>query len=161
MNERDELAEWINNEATAARTRISSLPESCQPFWFRSKVGRGDTGRDELPSGTVARIHVEYGSTAEFPTAEKVRGGWQTGVHHYPDEQVVKVMGIYTLKPRTVTTAAELDALPEGSIVRDRSGLALQRSILGWNCINGVRDIRREELERDAFPATVLHEPTP
>ena len=94
-NERDELADWISSEAASARARISSLPESCQPFWFRKYAGSGRAGNDELPIGTVARIHVEYGTTTEFPTAEKVRGGWQTGVHHYPDEQVVKVIGVY------------------------------------------------------------------
>lgn len=47
------------------------------------------------PLGTAARLRVVRGSTTEFPLAQRVRGGWQTGVHHYPDEQVACVLEIY------------------------------------------------------------------
>jgi hypothetical protein len=62
-------------------------------------------------------------------------------------------------KPRLVTTVDEMDALPVGSVVLDPLGLSLHRDIIGWNCSNGTRHVDREELERDAFPATVIHEP--
>lgn len=65
-------------------------------------------------------------------------------------------------KPRQVATADEMEALPVGSVVLDRDGMALQKTEwrfrgTGWNALNGTRDIYREELERDCFPATVLH----
>lgn len=47
------------------------------------------------PLDTAARLRVVRGSTTEFPLAQRVRGGWQTGVHHYPDEQVACVLEIY------------------------------------------------------------------
>ena len=47
------------------------------------------------PLGTAAHLRVVRGSTTEFPLAQRVRGGWQTGVHHYPDEQVACVLEIY------------------------------------------------------------------
>lgn len=49
----------------------------------------------DYPLGTAARLRVVRGSTTEFPLAQRVRGGWQTGVHHYPDEQVACVLEIY------------------------------------------------------------------
>jgi len=66
-------------------------------------------------------------------------------------------------KPRTVSTVEELEALPIGSVVLDRDGMALQNtqfdlSGTGWNAANGTRDIEREVLEADAFPATVVYE---
>lgn len=63
-------------------------------------------------------------------------------------------------KRRTITTAEELDALPIGSVVLDPVGISLHRDIVGWNASNGSRHIDHEEIERDAFPATILHEGT-
>jgi hypothetical protein len=77
-------------------------------------------------------------------------------------------------KPRTVTTAAELDALPVGSVVMEMLGDAggypqpsgpfgipvmpgvFHRFPTGWHVVagHGVRD----DIE---LPATVLHEPEP
>lgn len=64
-------------------------------------------------------------------------------------------------KPRTITTVEELDALPEGSVVLDRNGLSLHKmGPLGmWNASNHTWDVQRDELEADAFPATVLYAP--
>lgn len=61
-------------------------------------------------------------------------------------------------KPRTITTFDELDELPRGSVVLDRDGLSLHLDYAGWNASNGTRGIERETLEREAFPAIVLHE---
>jgi len=63
-----------------------------------------------------------------------------------------------------ITTVDGLDALPVGSVVIDRAGMALQKtnfnfSGTGWNAANGVRDIEPDELERDCFPAVVLYVP--
>ena len=62
-------------------------------------------------------------------------------------------------KPRTITTAEELDALPSGSVVLDRRGLSLHLNYDGWGASTGQRGIEKEELERDAFPTTVLYSP--
>lgn len=71
----------------------------------------------QVPEGTVARIRVERGATTEFPVAEKVADGWQTGVHFYPDESVTEVTGIYVWHPREVH-AAVLDSATEEAIAR-------------------------------------------
>lgn len=65
-----------------------------------------------------------------------------------------------------ITTTEELDALPVGSVILDRGGMALQKthwdlSGTGWNASNGSRDIERHALERECFPAIVLHEGDP
>ncbi|BCW47954.1 hypothetical protein [Arthrobacter sp. StoSoilB13] len=62
-------------------------------------------------------------------------------------------------KPRTITTVEELDALPRGSVILDRSGLSLHKNeFTGWRASNGAKDISPEMLAQEAFPATVLHE---
>ncbi|WNM64536.1 hypothetical protein SEA_MIDNIGHTRAIN_49 [Arthrobacter phage MidnightRain] len=63
-------------------------------------------------------------------------------------------------KPRTITTAEELDALPFGSVILDPTGLSLHKNeFTGWRASNGAKDIDAEMLEREALPAKVLHEP--
>lgn len=63
-------------------------------------------------------------------------------------------------KPRTVTTVEELDALPFGSVILDRSGLSLHKNeFTGWRASNGAKDIDEAMLAQEAFPAIVLHEP--
>lgn len=65
-------------------------------------------------------------------------------------------------KPRTITTVEELDALPNGSVVLDRNGLSLHKNMFSqWDASNGTRNVQPDELEADAFPATVLHTPEP
>jgi hypothetical protein len=62
-------------------------------------------------------------------------------------------------KPRTVTTAEELDALPVGSVILDPAGLSLHKTeFTGWRASNGVKNIGPAMLEQEALPATVLHE---
>lgn len=59
----------------------------------------------------------------------------------------------------TITTVEELDALPNGSIIRDNGGLALQRSmVLGWwQCTNGTGALSSAEVATEGLPARVLH----
>jgi hypothetical protein len=65
-------------------------------------------------------------------------------------------------KPRTITTAEELDALPVGSVILDGSGLSLHKNeFTGWVASNGAKNIGAEMLLREALPATVLYEPEP
>lgn len=55
-------------------------------------------------------------------------------------------------KPRTITTAKELDALPEGSIVA--GDWATYQLVLGsWVTLGGPGTVQ------PTLPATVLHEP--
>jgi len=70
-------------------------------------------------------------------------------------------------RPRTVTTVEELDALPEGTVIRDASGVVRDRfndsetdaalwlrpGASGWMLSRNFGDKN--------FPATVLHEPEP
>jgi hypothetical protein len=62
-------------------------------------------------------------------------------------------------KPRTITTAEELDALPYGSVILDPLGVSLHKNeFTGWRASNGAKNITAEMLEHEALPATVLHE---
>ena len=58
-------------------------------------------------------------------------------------------------KPRTITTAAELDALPAGAVILGRDRVACQKEE-----IPGLWDSAGELISTDfvALPATVLHE---
>jgi len=65
-------------------------------------------------------------------------------------------------KPRIITTAEELDALPTGSVILDPIGLSLHKNeFTGWVSSNGAKKITADMLEREALPATVLYEPEP
>ena len=66
-------------------------------------------------------------------------------------------------KPRTVTTAAELDALPVGSVVLDNEGDVWQHrgyAAYQWCNTTGGRNsgLDTSEFAADCLPATVLHE---
>lgn len=61
-------------------------------------------------------------------------------------------------KPRTITTVAEMDALPIGSVVLDLIGISLHKNpFTGWCASNGAKEIGRE-FWAEALPATVLYE---
>lgn len=65
-------------------------------------------------------------------------------------------------KPRTITTAEELDALPFGSVILDPIGLSLHKNeFTGWRASNGAKGITLDMLANEALPATVLYEPAP
>ena len=60
-------------------------------------------------------------------------------------------------KPRTITTAEELDASPIGLIVRDGDREPWERTDNGWNCwVYGGQSFASRDL---VLPATVLYEP--
>jgi hypothetical protein len=59
-----------------------------------------------------------------------------------------------------IETAEELDALPPKSVLLDRDGWVVQRTLLfGWQALNGTRDIDNNDLLRDGAPFAVLHRP--
>jgi hypothetical protein len=58
-------------------------------------------------------------------------------------------------KPRTISTVEELDALPNGSIIRDDEGDGWQFfGLMGWFVTGGDKD----GSESPTLPATVLYE---
>jgi len=64
-------------------------------------------------------------------------------------------------RPRTVTTEAELEALPKGSVVLDSYGSAMKKDGHYWFDASSY-DMPMTALyiyENDFLPATVLHEP--
>lgn len=66
-------------------------------------------------------------------------------------------------KPRTITTAEELDALAVGSIVLDCTGDAARKFRGGWRTTVAEPDGTAwlsGHMEDADMPATVLHEPT-
>lgn len=62
-------------------------------------------------SGDAARIRVDHDeSLSSFPIAERVRGGWQSGVHFYPDVQVTVLRRFAFPAPVVSEESAELRA---------------------------------------------------
>ena len=68
-------------------------------------------------------------------------------------------------KPRTITTAQELDALPEGTVIRDASGVIRDRfndSDTGaalWLRPGAQGWMLSRNFEDKHFPATILYSP--
>lgn len=64
-------------------------------------------------------------------------------------------------KPRTITTAEELDALPDGTVVMDGQGEVARKLVYGWRVLvseAGFDAWLSDPLEETYLPATVLHE---
>ena len=62
---------------------------------------------------------------------------------------------------RTITTAAELDALPVKVVLLDEGGWPVWRDPhTGWCASNGTRDIPADLLIADGAPLTILHDPS-
>jgi hypothetical protein len=63
-------------------------------------------------------------------------------------------------KPRTITTIAELDALPEGSVILPKfGGRTWRRGLVSWD--NGIYRWSSASLaSHSTFPAAVLYEHT-
>ena len=62
---------------------------------------------------------------------------------------------------RTITTAAELDALPVKVVLLDEGGWPVWRDPhTGWCASNGTRGIPADLLIADGAPLTVLHDPS-
>lgn len=100
----------------------------------------------DFPQETVARIHVQRGNLAEFPVADKVRGGWQNGIHFYPDAEVVKVIGNYIYQP----DGADIAALT-AQIAQLQADLNVARARVRGSNI----DLQEVERERDELAATL------
>ena len=62
---------------------------------------------------------------------------------------------------RTITTIAELDALPVKVVLLDEGGWPVWRDPhTGWCASNGTRDIPADLLIADGAPLTILHDPS-
>lgn len=68
------------------------------------------------------------------------------------------ILKTFTRKPRTVTTAAELDALPVGSVVLLDGDAHQKREGVFWGTDGGWLTSRQAA---KSAPITVLNEPTP
>lgn len=60
--------------------------------------------------------------------------------------------------PRVVSTVAELDALPDDSVIRSADGVTLEKSAVAYSQPGWDESISRDEIERGyaKFPYTVL-----
>lgn len=93
---------------------------------------------------------------------------WEmTSRHNPPGAKYVYEMADSILragytKPRTITTAEELDALPERSVVMGADGYVARRFPGGWRVLvvePASSPWLTDTLEDVDLPATVLHEP--
>ncbi|BCT75629.1 hypothetical protein SCMU_14710 [Sinomonas cyclohexanicum] len=123
------------------------------------------TERDEL-AAELWKHHYEHFTMAHDGRESSY---CQCGAPVYPNKSLVQhqaEVAIAHRKPRTVTTAAELDALPVRSVVLDAGQDVWQCYVRRerpdgtlrtyWECGEDV-----EGSDDFTFPATVLHEPTP
>lgn len=106
------------------------------------------SARDELADLIEDAVDDAIYSAADAPPS-------LTGIvaHHAADA----VLAAGYRKPRTITTAEELDALPEGSVILSSGGDSAQKDGVGYWYLWGG-DIGLESAEV-ALPAMVLHEP--
>ncbi|MDQ5861777.1 MAG: hypothetical protein M3536_05895 [Actinomycetota bacterium] len=101
------------------------------------------------------------------------RAPWVTNTEHHEMEQAQAdaILAAGYRKPRTITTAAELDALPVGSVIRTsghedhfdprvavKTGFWMSES--EWE-VADAEDFCLDSGELDDLPATVLWEPQP
>lgn len=74
-------------------------PTSRVPYWCE------EHGANPTAHPRFAIIHVKPdANTQAWPVVERVPGGWQSGVHHYPDRDVLSVKPLH-LAPTTDVTA--------------------------------------------------------
>lgn len=60
----------------------------------------------------------------------------------------------------TITTAAQLDALPVGTILADDGMHPFWRDrVFGWCAANGTRDVDADTAIRDGAPFSILYRP--
>ncbi|MEA5453280.1 hypothetical protein SPF06_00960 [Sinomonas sp. JGH33] len=112
--------------------------------------------RDE-PAAELWKHHYEDFTMAHDGTEKSY---CQCGAAVYPMKSLVQHQAEVALahrKPRTVTTAAELDALPVGSVVRSDAGTIACKCEATRGVVFG--DDRSFPWLKLATPATVLHEP--
>ena len=96
----------------------------------------------------------------------QIHGGHNSPSHAGHLADAILAAG-YT-KPRIITTAAELDALPDGSVIRDAAGTIRERfndlettAALWYRTGSGGYVLSAQFTWGKLLPATVLHEPTP
>jgi len=118
----------------------------------------------DYPNGTYATILVDDGESKEWPVVERFGNGWMSGAHYYPDRKVESVRVINVASPpRTITTVDELDALPEGSVIRGQKHYQVAcKEDAGcekpWATC-GLPHPQHSTNYTEWLPVTVLHEP--
>ncbi|MDQ5863093.1 MAG: hypothetical protein M3536_12615 [Actinomycetota bacterium] len=75
----------------------------------------------------------------------------------YALEEADAILAAGYRKPRTITTAEELDALPRLAVIRSDEGAVFEKHTM-WHEA-GSRDLMRTD--GIALPATVIYEPEP
>lgn len=102
----------------------------------------------------------ELARTLQF-AKELADPNWSLSVPHIAKQAIARLVEIIEAKPRTITTAEELDALPVGSILLDRTGDTARKFLGGWRTTVVEPDGSAwlsGHMEDADLPATVLHE---
>ncbi|HEY3480864.1 MAG TPA: hypothetical protein VGL02_18360 [Streptomyces sp.] len=128
-DERDDTVdEWRALDDTA-RARIRAIAPNLGQLLAKLSEGGNSDARADCGSGkhrhsydpaahallpgqppSYAIIHVSPGPGREaWPIVERVPGGWQSGVHHYPDEDVIEVSTPLRLVPERTLQEEERD----------------------------------------------------
>lgn len=106
---------------------------------------------------------VEAALSPRVVTREQVESAWEAGEFDTPDQIVQELARLGALSPRVVTTAAELDALTDGTIVLDgwmQDRDAWRRDVgYWWSTSRADRDGFGSNHLADMGPVTVLWTP--
>lgn len=122
-----------------------------------------ESARDELARDIFIADNWRMSAPAsieDWDALEKSTHAGQTYCHHIADG----LLAAGYRKPRTITTAEEVDALPVGSVVLDTDGFPSRKFAGGWRTMVAEPDGSAwlsGHMEDPEFPVTVLHTPGP
>jgi hypothetical protein len=168
MSARDELAELIASVTidTTSGDVLRVHPDGETPVF----EGDQRTADAILDAGYRKIFDGDCGlSNVKDPTEKEAAEAWMRWANLASNEDIGAIGAMQIMltefgyrKPRTITTAEELDALPVGSVILDPAGLSLHKNeYTGWRASNGAKDIPADMLVTEALPATILWKPIP
>lgn len=157
MTERDELADVI---ADFQACGSCAGPERCGACLEEADAilaaGYRKSSAPDALEATKDALRIALRTAADFRArAERAERELEQAVATYAqaEENLRRPQ-----EPRTVTTAAELDALPMGSVVLDDLLVTYSKPYNAGNFWLMVGDEERHPAEHVFLPATVLHE---
>jgi hypothetical protein len=62
---------------------------------LRARTALAEAKHTHPTDGQIARIVVQRGPLTEYPIAQRTDRGWQNGVTHYPDTDVIGIQSTY------------------------------------------------------------------
>ncbi|QAY05722.1 hypothetical protein SEA_FUSHIGI_74 [Mycobacterium phage Fushigi] len=133
-------------------------------------VGDGPWAIDSEDGEPIIHEAHHYDSADEWYDVDSPNGGWVAHCEDLPVAEFIAaartlipelVAEVERLRPRGVETTADLEWLPENSVILTHDGGALQKTSRGsWYWANDDQDESLPEDLIDFLPARVLYIPT-